>query len=138
MCGIAGFSGDFDQVLLKRMNAAQAHHGPDDSGKCWLLTEQIGFAHQRLSIIDLSPLGHQPMWDRSKTALITFNGKIFNYRELREDLIKNGFSFNSHSDTEVSLNLYLKDGTSILSAINRMFAFAEHLCPEYFHENHVV
>jgi len=124
MCGIAGFSGNFDEIILKRMNAVIAHRGPDDFGKCWLRTEQIGFAHRRLSIIDLSSHGHQPMWDKSNTALIVFNGEIYNYQELRDDLIRDGFSFNSHSDTEVLLNLYLRDGTSMFSAINGIFAFA--------------
>ena len=118
MCGIAGFSGDFDEVILERMNAVIAHRGPDDFGKCCLRTEQIGFAHRRLSIIDLSLHGHQPMWDRSNTALIVFNGEIYNYQELRDDLIRDGFSFNSHSDTEVLLNLYLRDGSLMLSVIN--------------------
>ena len=78
MCGIAGFAGDFDRELLDRMNAAIAHRGPDDAG-CELFADgRVGLAHRRLSIIDLSPRGHQPMTDVTGTATIVFNGEIYN------------------------------------------------------------
>ena len=124
MCGIAGFSGRFDGSVLEKMNAVIAHRGPDDFGTYWLPEKSIGLAHRRLSIIDLSPLGHQPMWEVTETAVIVFNGEIFNYRELRADLVASGYAFKSHSDTEVLLNLYLRDGEAMLSQLNGMFAFA--------------
>lgn len=124
MCGISGFSGNFDQVLLERMNAIQTHRGPDDSGVWFKERKSVGLAHRRLSIIDLSQLGHQPMWDVTETVVIVFNGEIYNYRELRSGLIEKGFVFKSHSDTEVLLNLYLLDGKDMLSKLNGIFAFA--------------
>jgi len=83
VCGIAGFVGDFDRSLLERMNDAIAHRGPDDSGVWWQADKEVGLAHRRLSIIDLSPRGHQPMWDVTRTAVIVYNGELYNYRELR-------------------------------------------------------
>jgi len=124
MCGIAGFSGDFSESILERMNQVIAHRGPDDAGIYFDLKNGIGLAHRRLSIIDLSPFGHQPMWDITGTVAIVYNGEIYNYKELREELIKSGFVFKSHSDTEVLLNLYLRDGRDLLSKINGIFAFA--------------
>ena len=84
MCGIAGFMGDFDAPLLERMSQRIAHRGPDDMGSLWLPEKRLGLAHRRLSIIDLSALGHQPMWDVTHTVAIVFNGEIYNYRALRE------------------------------------------------------
>lgn len=124
MCGIAGFSGQFTESLLDRMNHVIAHRGPDDAGIYFNPKKGIGLAHQRLSIIDLSPLGHQPMWDDTETVVIIFNGEIYNYRELRSGLIEKGFVFKSHSDTEVLLNLYLLNGKDMLSKLNGIFAFA--------------
>ena len=124
MCGIGGFSGEFDPALLSRMNRMLAHRGPDDAGELWLETEGVGFCHRRLSIIDLSPLGHQPMWDVERRASIVFNGEIYNYRELRRDLEARGCRFASATDTEVLLNLYLVEGEAMLSRLNGIFAFA--------------
>ena len=122
MCGIGGFSGRFNPELLVAMNTAMVHRGPDDGGVLSLPDQQIGLCHRRLSIIDLSPLGHQPMWDVSHRVAIAFNGEIYNYRELRAELEQRGFTFASHSDTEVLLNLYLGEG--MLARLNGMFAFA--------------
>lgn len=124
MCGIAGFIGSFDPDLLNAMNRAQVHRGPDDAGMWHDPEFSVGLAHRRLSIIDLSPSGHQPMWDAERRAVIAFNGEIYNYRELRAGLEKNGFRFNSTSDTEVILNLYLRDGVKCLGRLNGIFAFA--------------
>ncbi len=124
MCGIAGFCGSFDPVLLDRMNNRIAHRGPDDSGTYHDAENGIGLAHRRLSIIDLSPAGHQPMWDAQRRAVIAFNGEIYNYRELKDGLRKDGFAFAGNSDTEVLLNLYLRDGDAMLSKLNGIFAFA--------------
>lgn len=124
MCGINGFQGDFDVSLLAEMNAVMAYRGPDDAGIYFDASSRTGMAHCRLSIIDLSPLGKQPMWDWTGAIGITFNGEIYNYRELRETLIAQGYHFRSGTDTEVLLNLYLRNGTDMLAYLNGMFAFA--------------
>ncbi len=124
MCGIAGFSGDFDEDLLRSMNAAIAYRGPDDSGIWVDPGAGLGLAHRRLSIIDLSELGHQPMWDATRTVVVVLNGEIFNYQELRAELVEQGHEFRSCSDTEVLLNLYLREGEAMLPQLNGMFAFA--------------
>jgi len=124
MCGIAGYSGRYDEALLERMNAAIMHRGPDDAGTLCLPDKGIGLAHRRLSIIDLSPRGHQPMWDVTRTVAIVYNGEIYNYRELRRELVEDGFGFASDSDTEVLLNLYLRDGEKLTERLNGIYAFA--------------
>jgi len=124
MCGIAGYVGRFDAELLGRMNESLAHRGPDDSGTLTLDDKNLGLTHRRLSIIDLSPRGHQPMWDSTNSVVIVFNGEIFNYREWRDVLEGEGFSFRSDSDTEIILNLYLKYGEGVLGRLNGIFAFA--------------
>ncbi len=124
MCGISGFQGEFDPCLLDRMNAILAHRGPDDSGAYFDPISRTGLAHRRLSIIDLSSAGAQPMWDVTRTCAITFNGEIYNYRELRKGLVEDGFQFHSQTDTEILLNLYLRDGHEMLKILNGIFAFA--------------
>ena len=126
MCGIAGFSGDFDAALLEQMNAAIAHRGPDDAGTLYLPEAGIGLAHRRLAIIDLSPRGHQPMADVTGTVSIVYNGEIYNYKRLRRELIEDGYRFHSDCDTEVLLNLYLRDGEKMMDRLNGIFAFAIH------------
>jgi asparagine synthase (glutamine-hydrolysing) len=116
--------GDFDPSLLERMSQRIAHRGPDDADSLWLPEKRLGLAHRRLSIIDLSPLGKQPMWDVTHTVVIVFNGEIYNYRELRERLIADGYAFRSQTDTEVLLNLYMRDGAAMLDYLNGIFAFA--------------
>lgn len=124
MCGIAGFVGRFPPDLLGRMSDTVAHRGPDDSGIYFDEHTGLGLAHRRLSIIDLSELGRQPMWDVSGATAIVFNGEIYNYRELRRELVDAGHPFRSNSDTEVLLNLYLRDGEAMLGRLNGIFAFA--------------
>ncbi len=124
MCGIAGFVGSFDQAVLQDMNYLQAHRGPDDAGIWYDPSKRVGLAHRRLSIIDLSPAGHQPMWDMTRQAVICFNGEIYNYQELRVELERDGYQFGSTTDTEVILNLYLRDGVACLERLNGIFAFA--------------
>ena len=124
MCGIAGYFGRFDRSLLESMTDILAHRGPDDSGIIQVTDQPVGFGHRRLSIIDLSANGRQPMWDATESALITYNGEIYNYRELRRDLEAKGYVFNSSSDTEVLVNLYLENGEGMLSQLNGIFAFA--------------
>ena len=124
MCGIAGFSGEFDEALLGRMGAAMAHRGPDDAGTWFDPRNGVGLAHRRLSIIDLSERGHQPMWDATGAVGIVYNGELYNFRELRSELVSQGFAFLSTCDTEVLLNLYLRDGEKMLERLNGIFAFA--------------
>jgi asparagine synthase (glutamine-hydrolysing) len=101
-----------------------AHRGPDDSGVFCDPLVRVGMAHVRLSIIDLSPLGHQPMVDASGSVVIVFNGEIYNFRELRAQLELAGHGFRGHSDTEVLLVLYQEHGEAMLSLLNGIFAFA--------------
>jgi asparagine synthase (glutamine-hydrolysing) len=126
MCGIAGFTqfhnkqGDVE--TLREMGQAILHRGPDDCGE--FLEDNIGLCHRRLSIIDLSTAGHQPMHSYNDQYTIVFNGEIYNFLQIREQLIEKGYRFNSHSDTEVLLALYQEYGLDLLQYINGMFAFA--------------
>lgn len=124
MCGIAGiihFNGQpVDKMMLENMGKAIAHRGPDGAGI--FIHQHIGFAHQRLSVIDLSADAAQPMTIGGCT--ITFNGEIYNYRELRNDLEKKGFVFKTQSDTEVILAAYLHWGTKCVHRFCGMWAFA--------------
>jgi asparagine synthase (glutamine-hydrolysing) len=124
MCGIAGIIGLADKQLITAMNDAQAHRGPDDAGAVVLNDDRVALGHRRLSIIDLSPAGHQPMANQDETLWITFNGEIYNYREIREELVARGFRFRSESDTEVLLAAYEAWGERCLDRLNGMFAFA--------------
>ena len=124
MCGIGGFFGSFDGGLLEQMSLRIAHRGPDDKGILRDSVNGIGLVHQRLSIQDLSPAGHQPMWTKDNSVCIVFNGEIYNFQELRVELQKDGYVFTGNSDTEVLLNLYLKEGEKLLSKLNGIFAFA--------------
>jgi asparagine synthase (glutamine-hydrolysing) len=101
-----------------------AHRGPDDAGVWWSADGRVGLGHRRLSIIDLSPAGHQPMQDVTGSLTIVFNGEIYNYRDLQQELISKGHTFRSHSDTEVILAAYLEWGLDCLARLNGMFAFA--------------
>lgn len=98
------------------------HRGPDDEGV--FVEGRVGLGHTRLSIIDLSPGGHQPMFDALQETVIVFNGEIYNYRELQQELIEEGATFRSHSDTEVILYLYRKYGPDCPKYLRGMFAFA--------------
>lgn len=120
MCGINGFN-FVDREIIDRMNTVTNHRGPDATG-VWI-GDTVSFGHNRLSIIDLSPRGTQPMWDARHEVVIVFNGEIYNYKELRS-VLENEFKFNSDSDTEVILNAYKKYGTDCLEKLNGIFAFA--------------
>jgi asparagine synthase (glutamine-hydrolysing) len=124
MCGIAGFSGKFDPSLMERMSDVIRHRGPDDAGALYLSDDGVGLAHRRLSIIDLSSAGRQPMWDATRSVCIVYNGEVYNYRELRRELERDRFEFLNNTDTEVILNLYRRDGVDALSKLNGIFAFA--------------
>ena len=126
MCGIAGFSlfnhVEGNEASLEKMGNAIFHRGPDAGGT--YIDEFVGLCHRRLSIIDLSEAGNQPMFSGCKNLVIVFNGEIYNFLELREELEQQGVAFNSHSDTEVILELYKKEGVDCLKRLNGMFAFA--------------
>ena len=126
MCGIAGFSLfnhlEGNEASLENMGNAIFHRGPDAGGT--YLDEYVGLCHRRLSIIDLSEAGNQPMFSSCGNYIIVFNGEIYNFLELREELEKQDVQFNSHSDTEVILALYEKEGVDCLQRLNGMFAFA--------------
>ncbi len=124
MCGIAGIMNGGNAQLLACMNTAIAHRGPDDEGVEWFANSSSGLAHRRLSIIDLSPAGHQPMCNQAGHLWITFNGEIYNYAEIREELESAGVRFRSHSDTETLLYSYERWGEECLNKLNGMFAFA--------------
>ncbi|MFA6096756.1 MAG: asparagine synthase (glutamine-hydrolyzing) [Candidatus Paceibacterota bacterium] len=126
MCGIAGIykfnKGSVDRGMIKKMTDALAHRGPDDEGS--YIKDHVGLGHRRLSIIDISPLGHQPMSDESGKIWIVFNGEIYNYIELRRELQRDGFSFRSDSDTEVIICAYKKWGEKCFEKFNGMWALA--------------
>ena len=124
MCGIAGYSGLFDSSCLAAANRLQAHRGPDDSGTYVDTDGGVGLAHVRLSIQDLSPLGHQPMLSDDGDLALVFNGEIYNFPVLREELVAAGVVFRGHSDTEVLLRLFQAQGLSMLLRLNGIFAFA--------------
>jgi len=127
MCGITGkihFNNNIvseGDILI--MNKKIEHRGPDDGGVYISPDKKVGLGHRRLSIIDLSPLGHQPM-NYLNRYWIVFNGEIYNFQEKREFLEKNGYAFNSHSDTEVLMALYDKFGKKCLEHLRGMFSFA--------------
>ena len=129
MCGIYGYlspTGTIDPTILRRMGHPLKHRGPDDEGEVILDSSEVsvGLGHKRLSIIDLSPAGKQPMANEDETIWITFNGEIYNFREIRKELEGKGHKFRSHSDTEVIVHLYEELGTKCLERLNGMFAFA--------------
>lgn len=129
MCRIAGIinnqlSPELIREKVKTMCLALQHGGPDDEGIFCNDSVHLAFGHRRLSIIDLTSNGHQPMADRTQKAWITFNGEIYNYQEIRAELLKLGAQFSSTTDTEVILQAYLLWGTAAFSKFKGMFAFA--------------
>lgn len=144
MCGIAGIFAPrvrTDTAAIRTMIASMRHRGPDDDGIELLSGGEVGLGHLRLSILDLSPLGHQPMATPDQKAWIVYNGEIYNFRGIRAELERTGWQFRSHSDTEVILAAYRQWG--LQSAVKRfrgMFAFAIwdvdqrvlHLCRDRF------
>ena len=153
MCGIAGILQDTASATvanrLARMHGAIAHRGPDDRGVWQSPGGHAAYAHTRLSIIDLSSAGHQPMAIADGRFTITYNGEIYNFAELRRSLSSTGVAFRSNSDTEVILRLYESEGPAFVERLRGMFAFAiwdehERTCllardrfgikPLYYHE----
>lgn len=126
MCGIVGLvyadpARRCEQDVITRMRDVFVYRGPDDAGLH--LDGPVGLGHRRLSIIDLGG-GHQPMANEDGSLCIVFNGEVYNYRELRQELIAKGYHFQSQSDTEVILHLYAERGEACVHALNGMFAFA--------------
>lgn len=127
MCGICGFISDkpITRDSLIKMNNTISHRGPDDHGEEIYQTganRYVGFAHRRLSIIDLSDNGHQPMHSADRRISVVFNGEIYNFKELKEEL--KGYCFQSNSDTEVIIASYLKWGIDFVDKLNGMYAIA--------------
>jgi asparagine synthase (glutamine-hydrolysing) len=129
MCGIAGILTDNSdrehlEVLIHRMQNSLQHRGPDDRGIYVSQDRQAAIAHTRLSILDLSPAGHQPMSTTDRRYWITFNGEIYNFQALRSQLISQDEQFHSQTDTEVILKLYQRQGKDCVRDLRGMFAFA--------------
>jgi len=126
MCGILACYSiqpmKFETELIIRMRDTMFHRGPDDAGI--FIDDHIALAHRRLSIIDLTPSGHQPMFDENRELAITYNGEIYNYLELRKELETRGHRFKSVSDTEVIIHQYEEDGERCVEKFNGMFGFA--------------
>jgi len=126
MCGIAGLinidGAPASPPVLKNMTDAIAHRGPDGEGQ-WI-EGSIGLGHRRLAILDLSPAGHQPMMSVSKRYVLSYNGEVYNFKELRIELESIGYQFHSTTDTEVVLNAWDYWGVEALNKFNGMFAFA--------------
>jgi asparagine synthase (glutamine-hydrolysing) len=129
MCGIAGalgFTDDFPacEAIVRRMADTIRHRGPDDAGAVALGTDRVALGHRRLSIIDLSPAGRQPMANEDDSVWITYNGEIYNHAALRETLEAKGHRYRSHTDTEAILHLYEEEGPACVERLEGMFAFA--------------
>ena len=124
MCGIVGCVGGAWLDRLQAMLAALAHRGPDDQGVHVDLSHGVALGQVRLSIIDLSPAGHQPMTDRSGRFTVVYNGELYNHLELRAELQAQGVQFRGHSDTEVLLELFARQGPDALGRLNGIFALA--------------
>jgi len=125
MCGIAGeiaIEGALTTELLQSRIRSIGHRGPDDSGI--YKNGRVGLANCRLSVIDLSPHGHQPMTNEDQSVWLAYNGEIYNFRELRESLERRGHVFRSHTDSEVIVHAYEEYGEDCVQRFNGMFAFA--------------
>jgi asparagine synthase (glutamine-hydrolysing) len=122
ICGMVNFNGNHvNPADIERMISLIKHRGPDDEG--FFIDKNAGFGNVRLSIIDLSPAGHQPMFSKDKRYCLTYNGEIYNYLELKETL-KEKYQFHTRTDTEVVLHAFREWGPGCLQKFNGMFAFA--------------
>src|SRR3954447_12704270 len=130
MCGIAGIyayhyaANPVERSELQRIRDHMAKRGPDGFGEWYSDDDRVGLGHRRLSIIDLSERGVQPMLSSDGMLAITFNGEIYNYRDLRRTLEAKGIKFRTESDTEVLLELYAYKGEAMVQDLRGMFAFA--------------
>ena len=121
MCGIVGIISDKASSLIESSVRIIAHRGPDDSGIYSF--ENVALGHRRLSIMDLSSLGHQPMVSRDGRYIMVYNGEIYNHVDLRNEILP-GFDFESTSDTETILYAYIKIGKALFPKLNGIFALA--------------
>ena len=127
MCGVTGaWTRHAELSRVQASMTAISHRGPDDAGEYQDPATGVMLGHRRLSIIDLSPAGHQPMLSDDGNVVISYNGEIYNYRELRAGLVAAGTSFRGDSDTEVLLRLYEREGVAMLPRLDGIFAFALH------------
>ena len=130
MCGIAGIyayhyaANAVDRAELRRIRDHMAARGPDGLGEWYSQDERVGLGHRRLTIIDLSERGAQPMASADGKLVVTFNGEIYNYRQLRASLEAKGCMFRTQTDTEVLLHLYAEKGEAMVKDLRGMFAFA--------------
>ena len=130
MCGICGVFNygnsrqTFDEALLVRMSDTIKHRGPDDSGTFVSPDHRVGFGFRRLSIVDLSPAGHQPMFTPDRSVSIVFNGEIYNHQVLRKELEAKGYKYRSRSDTETILYAYQEYGLNFVHKLLGMFSMA--------------
>jgi len=127
MCGIVGIvtaTPNSDRSRLDAMRQTMRHRGPDDAGSWWSPDGRVGLAHRRLAIIDLTTAGRQPMLDETCSVALVYNGEIYNFQSLRDELAAGGVRFRSTSDTEVLLQAYRKWGVDCLARLDGMFAFA--------------
>ena len=127
MCGICGIvyhdpERQVNEHQLRRMSESIRHRGPDDGGE--FVRGHVGLGFRRLAIIDLSPAGHQPMTNEDGSVWIVFNGEIYNYQELREELLAKGHVFHSRTDTETILHLWEEEGERCVERLRGMFALA--------------
>ena len=134
MCGICGKlsygNKIVDEALLRRMCRSLSYRGPDDEGvfassksKFHNSNVQVGLGHTRLSVIDPSDAGHQPMCNENETIWLVYNGEIYNFKEIRTELKEKGYRFRSNTDSEVIIHLYEEEGIDCLERLNGMFAF---------------
>ncbi len=122
MCGITGIAGFRDDALLKKMSDVLIHRGPNAYG--FYTSDNASLGHRRLSIIDLSEQGKQPLFNEDKTICVVHNGEIYNYREIKDDLVKKGHKFYCNSDSEVIAHLYEEYGLDFLNKMNGMWGLA--------------
>ncbi|MDE7302272.1 MAG: asparagine synthetase B, partial [Oscillospiraceae bacterium] len=123
MCGFVGFTNtqnDSNKIVEAMMEKIR-HRGPDSGGKH--VDGDIALGFRRLSIIDITASGDQPMYNEDKTKILLFNGEIYNYQSIREELIAAGHKFNSNADSEVVLHGYEEYGEKLLNKLRGMFAF---------------
>jgi len=127
MCGISGVyvanNGPIDPDIVRRMNDSLRHRGPDDEGYYANPQGHVMLGHRRLSVIDLST-GRQPIFNECGTVAVVFNGEIYNFIELRNELIAKGYKFRTNTDTEVIANLYDEVGVECVHRLRGMFAIA--------------
>jgi len=127
LCGIVGFqdyTGVTNHQILTKMRDTLSHRGPDDCGNYIDQINHVGLGNRRLAVVELSPLGHQPMSNNDKSIWVTFNGEIYNYMELKQELVELGHSFKGNCDTEVLLHAYEEFGVECVEKFIGMFAIA--------------